>query len=224
MDDIIQKLLAQDRGILAADESTGTITKRFAAIGLTSTPELNKKYREMLFSTPEIEKYISGVILYEESVGQNLHHLLSQKGIVLGIKVDRGLEKYGDTDQEISKKAPTLAGDLKKYFDLGFRFAKWRGVFQISDLYPSEDFINDNLDRMVNYALECQKAGVVPIIEPEVSINGNHTTTRCEEITTKVLKTLFLKLKDKGVDISKAILKTNMVLPGNGSGVVAEPL
>ena len=230
MDEIIKKLLAPGEGLLAADESTGTIAKRLAAVGVTSTPETNRKYREMLFTTPGIDEYISGVILFKETVDQKLDDgtpfvdFLKKLNIVLGIKLDGGLEKYKDTNQEITKVPEDLENSIRKFHELGFGFAKWRALFSISDLTPSDEFIADTLDRMVSYAASCQEIGLVPIVEPEVSMKGNHTTTRCEEITTKVLKTLFAKLKERGVDMSNLVLKINMVLPGKDSGVVAEPL
>ncbi len=224
MEETVQKLLAGGKGILAADESTKTIAKRFAAIGLTSTPELNKKYREMLFTTPGIEECISGVILFDESVGQGLHEILIKKGIIPGIKVDEGLEPFNDTEEQITKGLDGITGRLKKYFGLGLKFTKWRGVVKISDIFPSDSFLEENLNRMAEYARLSQDENLVPIVEPEVLIDGNHTTTRCEEIQTKVLKILFDKLKNKGVDLTKTILKASMVLPGKDSGVTAEPL
>jgi fructose-bisphosphate aldolase class I len=224
MEETIKKILAPGKGILAADESTKTITKRFASIGLTSTPELNKKYREMLFSTSEIENYISGAILYDESVNQGLQNILIGKGILPGVKVDEGLEAFNNTKEEVTKGLETLPDRLKKYSEMGLKFTKWRGVIKISDIFPTDVFLDENLNRMTEYAKMSQEAGLVPIVEPEVIIDGNHTTTRCEVIETKVLKILFEKLKAKGVDLTKTILKASMVLPGKDSGVVAEPL
>ena len=219
-----QRLLAPHKGILAADESTPSITKKFESVGLVSTPELNKKYREMLFTTPDIEKYISGVILYEETIKQGLGEILKGKGIVVGIKVDEGLEKYKDTDQKITKGIEGLKERLEEYKKLGAEFTKWRAVFNISDLYPTDEFITDNLNLMVKYAKTVQEMGMLPIVEPEVLYEGNHTNTRCEEVTTKVLKKLFEMLNSDGVDISNLILKCSMVMPGKDSGVVVMPL
>lgn len=224
MQDVVDKLLAPAKGLLAADESTGTITKRFAAIGLTSTPELNKKYREMFFSTPGIENYLSGVILFDESVKQGLHKVLSKKGIIPGIKVDGGLTPFNDTEEKITKGLEGLDGRLKEYFGMGLKFTKWRAAISISDIFPTDIFLEENLSRMAEFAKVSQENGFVPIVEPEILLDGNHTTTRCEEIETKVLKFLFEKLKTYGVDLTKMILKTSMVLPGSGSGVKAAPL
>ena len=224
MEGIIQKLLDSGKGILAADESTGTITKRFAALGLASTPELNQKYREMLFTTPEIEKYLGGVILFDESVRQGLQKMLEDRGIVPGIKVDGGLEPFNGTEEQATKGLDGLSNRLKEYSSLGLKFTKWRAAIKISDIFPTDAFLEENLGRMVEFAKISQAEGFVPIVEPEVLLDGNHTTTRCEEVETKVLKLLFEKLKSSGADITKLLLKTSMVLPGIESGVKAEPL
>jgi len=224
MNQTVQKLLTPYKGILAADESTPSITKRFANLGLISTPELNKKYREMLFTTPDIEKYISGVILFDETIKQGLGDMLKQKGIEVGIKVDMGLESFNGTDEKVTKGLEGLSERLDEYKKLGATFTKWRAVFQISDIYPSDSFIEENLGRMVTYAKLVQEKGMLPIIEPEILMDGKHTNTRCEEITTKVLKRLFVILKEKNVGLSALILKASMVIPGNESGVVVMPL
>jgi fructose-bisphosphate aldolase class I len=224
MNQTVQKLIAPYKGILAADESTPSITKRFANLGLTSTPELNKKYREMLFTTPDIEKYISGVILFDETIRQGLGEILKQKGIEIGIKVDQGLEDFNNTEEKITKGLDGLKERLEEYKKMGATFTKWRAVFKISDIYPSDNFMNENLNRLADYAKVVQESGLVPIVEPEVLIDGNHTNTRCEEITTKVLKKLFDILKEKKVDLSSLILKASMVIPGKESGVIVMPL
>lgn len=224
MQDVIQKLLSPGKGLLAADESTATITKRFAALGLTSTPELNKKYREMLFTAPGIENYLGGVILYDESVRQELNKVLEVRGIVPGIKVDGGLESFNGTEEQITKGLDDLDTRIKEYSALGLKFAKWRAAIKISDIFPTDAFLEESLNRMVEYSRICQENGVVPIVEPEVLLDGNHTTTRCAEISVVVWQKLFEKLKNANVDLSNLILKTNMVLPGKDSGVKAEPL
>lgn len=230
MEETVQKLLASGKGILAADESTGTITKRFAAIGLTSTPELNRKYRQMLFTTQGIEQYLSGVIMFDETVRQKtddgvpFSDYLTQKGIVPGIKVDGGLLPFNGTDEEVTKGLEGLPERLKEYAGMGLKFTKWRAAVAISDIFPTDAFLEEDLNRMTEFAKISQEGGFVPIVEPEVLIDGNHTTARCEEVETKVLKLLFEKLKVKEIDLTKLILKTSMVLPGKDSGVVAEPL
>lgn len=222
--EVVKQLLAPGKGILAADESTSTITKRFRAIGLTSTPNLNKKYREMLFSTPEIEKYLGGVILFDESVRQGLNKMLDNRGIIPGIKVDEGLEPFNGTEEQITKGLETLDSRLKEYSALGLKFTKWRAAIKISDIYPSDAFLQEDMGRMVEFAKISIANVMVPIVEPEILLDGNHTTTRCAEVSVKVWKLLFDKLEVAGVDLKNVILKTNMVLPGKDSGIKAEPL
>lgn len=224
MQETINKLLQFGKGILAADESTHTIEKRFMALGLQSTAELNKKYRQMLFTTEGIENYLGGVILYDESVKQDLHIILQEKGIIVGIKVDEGLEPFNGTEEQLTKGLDTLDLRLKEYFALGLKFTKWRGVFKITDIYPSTEFMEENLNRMVQFAKISLENNMVPIIEPEVLLDGNHTTTRCAEISVTVWQMLFDKLKKENVDLKNLILKTNMILPGKDSGVSAAPL
>jgi fructose-bisphosphate aldolase class I len=224
MEETIKKLFTEGKGILAADESTRTIEKRFAAIGLTSTPELNQKYREMLFATQGMEEYISGVILFDESVRQNLHKILEEKGITPGIKVDGGLEPFNGGEEQITKGLDGLGDRLREYSSLGLKFTKWRAAIKISDIFPTDEFLEEDLGRMVEFAKLSQAAGLVPIVEPEVLLDGNHTTTRCAEISVKVWQILFEKLKTANIDLKNLILKTNMVLPGKDSGIRAEPL
>ena len=224
MQETVQKILTSNRGILAADESTNTITKRFLSLGLTSTPELNKKYREVLFSTPDLEKYISGVILFDETIRQGLGQILNQKGILIGIKVDGGLENFNNTEEQVTKGLDGLSIRLDEYKKMGATFTKWRGVIKISDIFPTDQFLDETLGGMVKYAKLVQEKEMIPIVEPEILLDGNHTTTRCGEITGKTLKRLFELLLKEGVDLTKVILKTNMVLPGKDSGVTAAPL
>lgn len=224
MNQTVQRLLAPCKGILAADESTPSITKRFAGLGLTSTPELNKEYRSLLFATPDIEKYISGVILYEESLNQGLGDILKQKGIEIGIKVDQGLESFNGIDEQVTKGLEGLTDRLEEYKKLGATFTKWRMVVKITDNFPSDPFLTESLNRMADYAKLVQERGMVPIVEPEVLLDGNHTNTRCEEITTKTLKKLFEALKERNVDLGNLILKASMVIPGKESGVIVMPL
>jgi fructose-bisphosphate aldolase class I len=193
-------------------------------LGLTSTPELNKKYREMLFTTPGIENYLGGVILFDETVRQNLQKLLTDKGIVPGIKVDGGLEPFNGGDEEITKGLEGLGERLKEYSGFGLKFTKWRAAIKISDTFPTDAFLEEDLSRMVEYSKICQENGFTPIPEPEVLLDGNHTTTRCAEISVSVWQSLFEKLIAANVELSNLILKTNMVLPGKDSGVKAEPL
>ncbi len=223
MNETVQKLLAPSKGILAADGTNG-IVKRFEAVGLTFTPELDKKYKELLFKTNGLENYISGVILNDANIKAGLGEILKRKGIEVGIKVDGGLEIFNDTDEQITKGLEDLAERLVDYKRLGAVFTKWRAVYKISDIYPSDGLIEESLSRMAVYAKMVQDCGLVPIVEPEVLLEGNHTNTRCEEITTKVLKRLFEVSREKNVDLSSLILKASMVIPGNKSGVIVMPL
>ena len=200
MDETIKKLLAEGKGILAADESTHTIEKRFASLGLVSTPELNKKYREMLFSTPGIEEFLGGVILFDESIRQDLQKVLEEKGIVPGIKVDGGLEPFNGGEEQITKGLEGLDIRLKEYSTIGLKFTKWRAAIKISDIFPTDAFLEEDLGRVVEFAKISQAAGFVPIVEPEVLLDGNHTTTRCAEISVEVWQILFEKLKTAGGD------------------------
>jgi fructose-bisphosphate aldolase class I len=220
MHDTIEKLLAPTKGILAADSING-IVKRFLNVGLTFTPELDLEYKKMLYATPGIEQFISGTILNDNNIREDI--VISNE-IVKGIKVDAGLAPFGEGGEEATKGLEGLESRLKEYIGMGAKFAKWRGVVKISDIFPTDAFLNENLDRMIKYAKLCQENGLVPIVEPEILLEGNHTTTRCEQIETKVLQLLFEKLKSGGVNLSNLILKTSMVLPGRESGVKAAPL
>ena len=220
-------LVEPGKGLLAADESTGTIEKRFAKLGLVSTPELNRKYREMLFTSPRIEEFLSGVIMFDETVKQKTNDVpfpqyLESRSIIPGIKVDEGKENFNGED--VTKGLEGLGERLKEYKKIGLKFTKWRAVIAITEVYPSKEVINENAKRMAEYAFSSQENGLVPIFEPEVLMAGNHTTSRCEEVTTFTLKTLFSHLAQKGVVLEQALLKVNMVLPGKDSGVKAAPL
>ncbi len=183
----------------------------------------------MLFTTPDIEKYVSGVILYEETLrqesqGRPFAEILKSKNIEVGIKVDMGLESFNDTEEMVTKGLEGLAERLEEYKKLGATFTKWRMVIKITDNFPSEPFLLESLNRMADYAKLVQDKGMTPIVEPEVLLDGNHTNTRCEEITTKVYRRLFEILKEKNVDLDNLILKASMVIPGKESGVIVMPL
>lgn len=223
MNQTVQQLSTPYKGILAADGTKGII-KRFEDVGLIFTPELDKKYKEVLFGTEGLENYISGVILNDTNIKEDLGEILISKNIELGIKVDGGLESFNNTEEQITKGLDGLSERLDEYKKLGATFTKWRGVFKISDIFPSDSLIQESLSRMVDYASIVQSKGMTPIVEPEVLLDGNHTNTRCEEITTKVLRNLFQMLKEKNVDLENLILKASMVIPGNKSGVVVMPL
>ncbi len=213
-----QELVAGQKGILAADESANTIQKRFDKIGLTSTPETNLAYRKMLFTAPGIEEYISGVILFDETIKQSIGGVpvpeyLASKGIIPGIKVDKGaIDMEGHPGEKITEGLEGLNERMAQYYKMGARFAKWRAVITIGERIPSADCINQNATRLAEYALVCQQSSIVPIVEPEVLMDGDHTIDRCYEVTHKTLRTLFSELKKANVDLSGWILKTNMLV------------
>ncbi|MFZ5933215.1 MAG: class I fructose-bisphosphate aldolase [Patescibacteria group bacterium] len=230
MDEIARDLVAPGKGILAADESFPTIEKRFAKIGLASTEETRRAYREVLITAPEIERYISGVILFDETIRQKAKdgtpfvETLVSRGIIPGIKVDQGTEVVpGTQDEKVTKGLTGLEARLAEYKALGARFTKWRAVYSIGEWAPSEAIIERNAEGLAQYALISQKAGLVPMVEPEVLMDGRHSFKKCEEVTTKILTVVFRKLQEKGVELSKMLLKPNMVLPGKDSGEKVNP-
>ncbi|MBV8563631.1 MAG: fructose-bisphosphate aldolase class I [Actinobacteria bacterium] len=214
-------LVAEGKGILAADESTGTIKKRFDTIGLETTPENNRRYRNMLFTTPGVEEYISGVILYDETIRQSdddgtpFPQLLESKGIIPGIKVDAGSKPLALSDgEQVTEGLDGLRARLEEYRGLGARFAKWRAVYSITDTQPSEYCIWTNAHALARYAALCQEAGIVPIVEPEVLQDGTHTLERSAHVTSRVLAAVYTELYDQNVDVGGTLLKPNMVLSG----------
>jgi fructose-bisphosphate aldolase, class I len=222
---VARKLVAPGKGILAADESEGTISKRFAAIELPVTLETRRDYREMLFrSTEAMEKYISGVILTEETLlqeardGTLFRDILKAAGCIPGIKVDRGaFTMPGSEDEKITEGLDGLRQRLKHYAEVGAGFAKWRGVIAITAKAPTRNGIRANAHVLARYAALCQEAGIVPVVEPEVLADGepgDHSIERCEEVTGEVLETVFTELRLAGVDLGGTLLKPNMVLAG----------
>ncbi|MBI2010087.1 MAG: fructose-bisphosphate aldolase class I [Candidatus Chisholmbacteria bacterium] len=228
---VAKSLVAPGKGILAADESLPTIEKRFVKINLASTEENRRAYREVLITIEGMEDYISGVILFDETIRQKTKDgipfpdVLSAKSVIPGIKVDQGTEELLEfPGEKITKGLATLAERLKEYKDLGVLFTKWRAVYTIGPKIPSGGIIERNAEALAQYALISQQAGLVPIVEPEVLMDGAHSIQKCEEVTTKVLTAVFKKLQEKGVDLSGMLLKPNMVLPGKDSGQKATPL
>lgn len=217
-----QKMVANGKGILAADESTGTIKKRFDAIGVESTEANRRDYRELLFrSTEAMQNYISGVILYDETIRQKasdgtpLVALIEQAGGLPGIKVDAGAKPLPYAPGEtITEGLDGLAGRLKEYRDLGARFAKWRAVIDIGAGIPSRGAVEANAQALARYAALCQEAGIVPIVEPEVLMDGDHSIDRCYAVTEFVLKETFHQLYHQRVRLEGMVLKPNMVVPG----------
>jgi fructose-bisphosphate aldolase, class I len=216
-----KSLVAPGKGLLAADESDGTIKKRFTPIGVESTEEHRRTYREMLFTTAGAEEYISGVILFDETIRQSASdgmpfpELLAAKGIIPGIKVDKGTKPLALADPEtITEGLDGLRGRLEEYRGLGARFAKWRATYSITDELPSDDCIWTNAHALARYAALCQEAGIVPIVEPEVLQAGTHTIERSYDVTSRVLEALYTELFDQRVDVFGTLLKPNMVLSG----------
>ncbi|QYO76130.1 class I fructose-bisphosphate aldolase [Devosia salina] len=225
---IAQKLMTPGMGILAADESEGTIGKRFAKINLPNTLELRRDYREMLFGSSEAMKnYISGVILTEETLKQEaadgtpFRAILADADVIPGIKVDRGaFPMPGESGEKITEGLDGLRQRLAHYAELGAGFAKWRAVITINDIAPTRNNIRANAHVLARYAMLCQEAGIVPIVEPEVVGDGepgNHSLERCAQVTGDVLENVFKELRLAGVDLAGMLLKPNMILPGINS-------
>jgi fructose-bisphosphate aldolase class I len=219
--DTANALVAEGKGILAADESTGTIKKRFDDIGLESTEDNRRAYRDMLFTTPGVEEFISGVILYDETIRQSGHdgtpfpELLASKGIIPGIKVDEGAQPLAlAAGETVTEGLDGLRARLEEYYKLGARFAKWRGVYSITDSLPSDNAIWTNAHALARYAALCQEAGIVPIVEPEVLQDGTHSIERSYHVTSRVIDALYTELFDQRVDLFGTLLKPNMVLSG----------
>jgi fructose-bisphosphate aldolase, class I len=223
---IAEAMVAPGRGLLAADESSGTITKRFDAIGVQSTPDTRRDYREMLFRTQEaMSKHISGVILYDETIRQNakdgtaLVKLIEKAGALPGIKVDKGTKPLPFFPGEvITEGLDGLRERLVEYRGLGAKFAKWRAVIDIGAGIPSYACIMTNANALARYAALCQDEGIVPIVEPEVLMDGDHDIDRCYLITEWTLKTVFEQLYYQHVALEGMVLKPNMVVPGKKSG------
>ncbi|MFA6354775.1 MAG: class I fructose-bisphosphate aldolase [Candidatus Paceibacterota bacterium] len=220
----IKKIFSQNRGILAADESIPTATKRLASINLESTPETRKKYREIFLTTPEIEKYISGVIFFDETFRQSVNEkifpqFLAEKGIIPGIKVDKGVIEFpASPTEKITDGLIGLPERMAEYYALGARFAKWRAIITIGEGIPTDACIQKNAEILAEYAKDCIEVNIVPIIEPEVLLDGDHTIAKSEEVTTKTLQVVFQNLKNLQIPLDEVILKTSMVIPGNKSG------
>ena len=221
---IALKIISNGKGILAADESNVTMTKRLEAVNVNSTPENRLLFRETLFSSESMKKYIGGVILYDEtinqrtSVGKSIPDLISSSGAIPGIKVDTGAKSLANSSEEkITEGLDGLRERLNKYYDLGARFAKWRGVYSISNKYPSKLAINSNAHALSRYSALVQESKMVPIVEPEVLMDGNHSADLCLKKTSEVIEKCFEQLILHKVDLSGIILKPNMILPGNQS-------
>jgi fructose-bisphosphate aldolase class I len=216
-----EALVADGKGILAADESTGTIKKRLDSIGVESTEETRRAYRDLLFTTEGAEEFISGVILFDETIRQStpertpFPRLLESKGIIPGIKVDTGAKSLALTDGEtITEGLDGLRARLEEYRDLGARFAKWRATYSIAPDKPSEYCVWTNAHALARYAALCQEADLVPIVEPEVLQDGTHTIEESAKATGRVLQAVYVELHDQRIDFRGTLLKPNMVLSG----------
>jgi len=227
----IAAMAVRGKGILAADESSNTIAKRFADIGVESTEEARCRYRSLLLATPHLGDFISGVILFEETLAQTacvnnvaIPQLAAIQQIVPGIKVDKGLTDLANCPgEQVTQGLDGLRERLTEYKKLGARFAKWRNVYHISSRTPSRRAININAEMLARYAALCQEQGIVPIVEPEVLINGTHGIDSCAEATEAAIQALFQALHRQGVVLEHCILKPNMVVPGKDSGIETTP-
>ncbi len=217
---VANKMVEKGKGILAADESTPTCTKRFESINIESTTESRNFYRNMLFTSEDIEKYISGIILFDEtfhqselSSGMKFPEYLTSKNILPGIKVDQGLEDFSPYEK-LTIGLDGLSERLEKYYSLGAKFAKWRAVITPGDSIPTDDCILANAKSLAKYAEKCQQANLVPIVEPEVLMDGAHTIGESFNISSRTLKMLFDQLDEHDVDLQGIVLKPNMILSG----------
>ena len=224
LNDTAAAIVAEGKGILAADESDGTIKKRFDSIGVESTEENRRAYRDLLFTTEGVEEYIGGVILFDETIRQSaadgtpFPKLLESKGVVPGIKVDKGAKPLALAEGEtITEGLDGLRARLEEYRGLGARFTKWRGVISIGKGIPSEYCLWTNAHALARYAALSQEAGLVPIVEPEVLMDGDHSIERSFEVTSRTLHAVFTELRDQRVHPEGMLLKPNMVLSGYGN-------
>ena len=230
LENIAKQMVAKGKGILAADESTGTMSKRLDSVNVKSTSENRLKFRETLFSAEGMKNHISGVILYDETIkqktstGKTVPELIKSFDSIPGIKVDTGAKMLaGSSEEKITEGLDGLRDRLDEYFKLGARFTKWRAVFNISDKYPSEISVKSNAHALARYAALVQEAKMVPIIEPEVLMDGNHDINKCYEVTAKVLKECYKELSLNKINLKGTVLNPNMILPGNKSKKKSTP-
>ncbi|HSE88252.1 MAG TPA: class I fructose-bisphosphate aldolase, partial [Candidatus Binatia bacterium] len=221
LETVAQSMVAKGKGILAADESMGTIKRRFDSIKIESNDHNRRAYRDLLFTTKGIEEAISGVILFDETIrtaaldGTPFPQLLSKKGIMPGIKVDKGpVDIPGFPGEVVTEGLDGLRARVKEYKELGAKFAKWRAVITIGDGIPTHTCLKANAHALARYAALCQEGGIVPIVEPEVLLDGSHTIERCEEVTEATLKVTFAELFEQRIYLEGMILKPSMVVSG----------
>ena len=222
LNNIAKKMCAKGKGILAADESTGTIAKRFKNINVENLEKNRLNFRQTLFSASGMKDYIGGVILFDETIkqkstlGPSIPELISQNGAIPGIKVDTGAKPLaGSSDETVTEGLDGLRERLAEYYKLGARFTKWRAVYKISGNYPSSQCIKSNAHALARYAALVQEAKMVPIVEPEVLMDGSHNIDKCYEVTKNVLNECFNELEIHKVDLKGLVLKPNMVIPGS---------
>ena len=224
INEIAKLMVAKGKGILAADESTGTMTKRLDSVNIESNEENRLAFRYTLFTSKNFQDYISGVILYDETIrqkknGKSITEILSEQKVLTGIKVDKGAKKLVGSDETVTEGLDGLRERLSEYYKLGARFAKWRGVYKISNEFPSNNSIVANAHALARYAALVQEAGMAPIVEPEVLMDGKHDIQTCYDVTSKVLEECMNQLRIAGIDFSGMVLKPNMILNGSESGI-----
>jgi fructose-bisphosphate aldolase class I len=222
LNNVARQMVAIGKGILAADESTPTIGKRFAKINVENAEDNRRAYRELLFTAPNIGEFISGVILYDETIrqrasdGHTFVTILEKQSVLSGIKVDEGTEALSESpDEVVTKGLEGLPKRLPEYVNMGAKFCKWRAVIKIGAGIPTDKCVQINSERLAKYAKLCQENNLVPIVEPEVLMDGDHTIEKCFEVTKKVLLTVFAELKKAGVALDSMILKPNMIISGS---------
>ncbi len=224
LEEIAKKMCARGKGILAADESTGTIAKRFKSINVENTEKNRLVFRQTLFSSEAMKNYIGGVILFDETIkqkttlGPTVPELISKNNAIPGIKVDKGAKLLaGSPDETVTEGLDGLRERLEEYYKLGARFTKWRAVYKIGDKFPSSQSIKSNAHALARYAALVQEAKMVPIIEPEVLMDGTHDIDKCYQVTTNVLNEVYNELEIHKIDLKGTVLKPNMVIPGSDS-------
>ena len=224
INEIAKLMVAKGRGILTADESTGTMTKRLDSVNIESNEDNRLAFRHTLFTSKNFQDYISGVILYDETIrqkknGKSIPEILNEQKVLPGIKVDKGAKKLVGSDETVTEGLDGLRERLNEYYKLGARFAKWRGVYKISNEFPSNNSIVANAHALARYAALVQEADMVPIVEPEVLMDGKHDIQKCYDVTSKVLEECMNQLRIAGIDFSGMVLKPNMILNGSESGI-----
>ena len=222
LNEIAKKMCSKGKGVLAADESTGTIAKRFKSINVENIEKNRLFFRQTLFNASAMKDYIGGVILFDETIrqkttiGPTIPELISKNGAIPGIKVDKGAKPLaGSKDETITEGLDGLRERLKEYYDLGARFTKWRAVYKITEKFPSPQSIKSNAHALARYAALVQEANMVPIVEPEVLMDGAHNIDKCYKVTTAVLNECYNELEIHKVDLRGTVLKPNMVIPGS---------